>query len=97
MAYWGRGDLLEFLAIKPCKADAFEVVPKGRVTLDLAECETLLREGGYEILSSPGVMLVVRKEVELTLYPHGRILMHPISTKEEAHRHASDLYSAVGM
>jgi TATA-box binding protein (TBP) (component of TFIID and TFIIIB) len=73
------------------------VVPKGRVTLDLEECARLLREDGYEILDSPGVMLVVRKEVELTLYPHGRILMHPVKTKEDAHRHAFKLYNAVGM
>jgi ArsR family metal-binding transcriptional regulator len=92
-----KGDPLEFLAIKPCKADAFEVVPKGRLTLDLEECAKLLRESGYEIVSNPGVMLVVKRDIELTLYPHGRILMHPVSTKEEAHRHASDLYSAVGL
>ena len=92
-----KGDFLEFLAIKPCKADAFEVVPKGRLTLDLEECANLLREGGYEIVSNPGVMLVVKRDIELTLYPHGRILMHPVSTKEEAHRYASDLYSTVGM
>ena len=92
-----KGDHLEFLAIKPCKADAFEVVPKGRLTLDLEECAKLLRESGYEIVSNPGVMLVVKRDIELTLYPHGRILMHPVSTKEDAHRHASDLYSAVGL
>ncbi len=72
-------------------------MPKGRVTLDLEECAKLLREGGYEVISNPGVMLVVKRGIELTLYPHGRILMHPVSTKEEAHRHASDMYSAVGM
>ncbi|MGB2582246.1 MAG: hypothetical protein WBD03_07240 [Thermoplasmata archaeon] len=72
-------------------------MPKRRLTLDLEECAKLLREGGYEIVSNPGVMLVVKRDIELTLYPHGRILMHPVSTKEEAHRYASDLYSAVGL
>ena len=72
-------------------------MPKGRLTLDLEECAKLLRESGYEIVSNPGVMLVVKRDIELTLYPHGRILMHPVSTKEEAHRHASDMYSAVGL
>ena len=72
-------------------------MPKRRLTLDLEECAKLLRGGGYEIVSNPGVMLVVKRDIELTLYPHGRILMHPVSTKEEAHRHASDLYSAVGL
>ena len=72
-------------------------MPKRRLTLDLEECAKLLREGGYEIVSNPGVMLVVKRDIELTLYPHGRILMHPVRTKEEAYRHASDLYSAIGL
>ena len=65
--------------------------------MDLEECERRLRESGYEILDNPGVMLVVRKEVELTLYPHGRILMHPVKDRESAEQHASKLYNAVGM
>lgn len=87
---------MDLLAIKPCKADAFEVVPKSEVVLDLDECERMLRKGGYEIISNPGVMLVVRKEVEMTLYQHGRILMHPVDTKDEAGRIAQALYAALG-
>jgi ArsR family metal-binding transcriptional regulator len=85
------------MAIKPCKADAFEVVPKRKVVLDLDECERLLRGRDYEIVSNRGVMLVVRKEVEMTLYPHGRILMHPVKTKEEASRMAQELYTSIGL
>ena len=88
---------LELLTIKPCKADAFEVVPKGRVTLDLDEAERVLASKGYEVVANHGVMLVVRRDVEMTLYPHGRILMHPVSAREDAHRHASGLYEAMGM
>ena len=84
------------MAIRPCKADAFEVVPKGRVMLDLDECERLLAANGYEIVANRGVMLVVKKRVEMTLYPHGRILMHPVDSKEEAHRMATELYAALG-
>jgi ArsR family metal-binding transcriptional regulator len=84
------------MAIKPCKADAFEVVPKKRITLDLNECGRMLEESGYEIVSNRGVMLVVRKDIEMTLYPHGRVLLHPVKTKEEANRIAQALYAAIG-
>jgi len=87
---------LDLMAIKPCKADAFEVVPKRKVVLDLDECERMLGDKGYEIVSNRGVMLVVRKEIEMTLYPHGRILMHPVKTKEEASRIAQELYASIG-
>ena len=88
---------MDLMAIKPCKADAFEVVPKRKVVLDLDECERMLVESGYEMISNRGVMLVVRKEIEMTLYPHGRILMHPVKTKDEASRIAQELYASIGL
>jgi len=87
---------LEFLAIKPCKYDAYEAVPKGRVTLDLERSETILSERGYEILSNPKVMLVVKKDVEVTIYPAGRLLMHPIKDKVDAERVARQVYRDLG-
>ncbi len=87
---------LEFLTVKPCRYDAYEVVPKGKVSLDLDHCERVLASKGYEVLSNPRVMLVVKKEVEITLYPRGRLLMHPVSDRERAERIAKELYSALG-
>jgi ArsR family metal-binding transcriptional regulator len=84
------------MAIKPCRADAFEVVPKRKIVLDLVECARMLEENGYEIVSNRGVMLVVRKGIEMTLYPHGRVLLHPVKTKEEARSTARELYTAIG-
>lgn len=89
-------NILEFLAVKPCKYDAFEAVPKGKVSLDLDKCERALASEGYEILSNPKVMLVVRKGVEITIYPRGRLLMHPVKEKGEAERLARELYHALG-
>lgn len=70
-------------------------MPKRRVKLDIDECERLLAANGYEIVSNRGVMLVVKKEIEMTLYPHGRILMHPVDSKEIASRIAEELYAAL--
>ena len=88
--------LLEFLAVKPCKYDAYEAVPKRKISLDLDECERVLTNKGYEILSNPRVMLVVKKGVEITIYPHGRLLMHPVNGKEEAELVARELFAALG-
>ena len=88
--------ILEFLAVKPCKYDAYEAVPKRRVSLDLDECERVLEEKGYEILSNPKVMLVVRKGHEITIYPRGRLLMHPVKDRDEAEKLARELYKALG-
>jgi ArsR family metal-binding transcriptional regulator len=87
---------LEFLAVKPCKYDAFEAVPKGKVSLDLDEVERILSDKGYEILSNPRVMLVVKKGVEISIYPRGRLLMHPVTNRDDAERLAKELYAAMG-
>lgn len=87
---------MEFLAVKPCKSDAYEAVPKTRVSLDLDETERILSSKGYEILSNPRVMLVVRKGVEISIYPRGRLLIHPVSAGEDAERIAKELYRALG-
>ena len=89
--------LLEFLAVKPCKYDAYEAVPKDKVSLDLELVEKLLSKNGYEILASPKVMLVVRKGAEITIYPRGRLLMHPVHGKSQAEQLAKELYSVLGM
>ena len=88
---------LEFLAVKPCKYDAFEVVPKSKISLDLDDIEKVLARNGYEILSNPKVMLVVKKEAEITIYPRGRLLIHPVQKRERAEHLAKELYSVLGM
>lgn len=88
--------VLEFLAIKPCKYDAYEAVPKEKVSLDIDEVEKVLKKNGYEILSNPKVMLVVKKKAEISIYPRGRLLMHPVSDRQEAERLAKELYAALG-
>ncbi len=87
---------MEFLAVKPCKYDAYEAVPKGKVLLDLDEAEKTLSSKGYQILSNPRVMLVVKKGVEITVYPGGRLLMHPVKGREEAEAYAKRLYKDLG-
>lgn len=87
---------MEFVAVKPCKYDAYEAVPKAKVSLDLDECELVLAKNGYEILSNAKVMLVVKKGAEITIYPRGRLLMHPIGERAEAERIAKELFRVLG-
>lgn len=89
--------LLEFMAVKPCRFDSYEVVPKSRLSLDLAECEKMLRGAGYEIVANEGVMLVTRKIVEITLYPHGRLLLQPVAHKEDAEEIAGQFFRDLGL
>lgn len=88
---------MDFVAVRPCRFEAFEAVPRERLSLDLGECEKKLIAAGYSIVSNAGVMLVVKKVVEITVYPHGRLLIHPAKDRAEAAGFAEGLYSALGM
>jgi len=89
--------LLEFMAVKPCRFDSYEVVPKNRLSLDLTDCEAMLAGAGYEIVANEGVMLVTRKVVEITLYPHGRLLLQPVKHKDDAEKIAGQFYRDLGL
>lgn len=88
---------MEFVTVRPCRFDAFEAVPRDRLALDLDDCERLLKDAGYEVVSNAGVMLVVRKGVDVTVYPHGRLLIHPVKDKVQAERAADEVYHSLGM
>lgn len=85
------------MAVRPCRFDAYEAVPRTAVDLDLMECERALKAAGYSVVSNAGVMLVVRKGAEVTVYPHGRLLIHPAKDRAEAEGVARELYSALGL
>lgn len=85
------------MTVRPCRFEAFEAVPRERLTLDLGDCERRLRSAGYEVVTNAGVMLVVRKGVEVTVYPHGRLLIHPAKDKGAAEEAARELYESLGM
>jgi TATA-box binding protein (TBP) (component of TFIID and TFIIIB) len=88
---------LDFVAVRPCRFDAFEAVPRSKVDLDIDDCERKLRAAGYTIVSNAGVMLVVKKDAEVTIYPHGRLLVHPAKGRDEAEAIARELYSSLGL
>lgn len=83
--------------MRPCRFEAYEAVPRAKLSLDLEVCERKLRSAGYDIVTNAGVMLVVRKDVEVTVYPHGRLLMHPAKDRDEAERVAKAVYADLGL
>lgn len=64
-----------------CKSSAaIEALPERKEELNLYEMEEKLRAGGYEIISNLGPIMVVKKDVEITIYDTGRLLL---KTKDE--------------
>ena len=70
---------------KPCKTTAsYEAIPKKQIKLNLDECEEKLKDCGYDVVCNAKVMLIVKKEHEVSIYPTGMMIIK--SEKEEVAR-----------
>ena len=83
---------MSFYLLKPCRGKAaFEAVPKERVRLDMEKGKTDLEAHGY-VVTDAGVMLVcVKGELQVSIYPSGKLLIHTKS-RENALTVANGLY-----
>lgn len=63
--------------LRPCKnTAAFEALPdNGRLTVDLDALERTLQEEGWTLVVNAAVMLIVRKDIEASIYRSGKMLL----------------------
>jgi len=81
----------EFISIRPCGPALFELVPKRDIRIDLEEAAQVLVQEGFEIIDGSKLILSIRKSHEVNLYPHGRMLVYPANTGEEAERIGTEI------
>lgn len=67
--------------LRPCKnTAAFEALPdNGRLQVDLDALEGTLVSGGWALVVNAAVMLIVKRDVEVSIYRSGKML---IKTRE---------------
>ena len=65
--------------LRPCKSKAaFEAIPAsnlGRLNLDLENCGNKLHSLAYEKVCNAKVLIIMKKEIEITIYPTGKLLL----------------------
>ncbi len=72
---------MKYRVVRLCKTSAaIEAIPEKKKSLDLYELEEKLRAAGYEIITNLGPIMVVKKDVEITIYDTGKLLL---KTKDE--------------
>ena len=65
----------EYYMMRPCKGTVgFVATLRKNTRLDLKQCALRLKSAGYDILDAE-VMLIANKDVELTIYKSGKILV----------------------
>jgi hypothetical protein len=85
---------MTYYLLEPCRTSAgFMSTLKSEVRLNLEETASLLRDADYEV-TDVGPLLIVKKDVELTLYRNAKIIAKT-DIREEAERSVSEIYSII--
>ena len=68
--------------IQPCRTTrALEAIPEDDLDLDLEALEPKLESRGWQPRVNAGVMLIVRKTHEATIFQNGRVLVKTLDPK----------------
>ena len=87
---------MTFFTLKPCKSSAaFEMVPEKEVKIDLKEASETLVSCGFELVLNAKVILIVKKDFEVSIYPSGKLIIKTDS-KEVAENVANEVYGFIG-
>ena len=89
--------------LRPCKSSAaFEAIPnlssmgkqKQKFKLDLTECRNILETSGYEEVCNAKVLLIMKNEIEVTIYPSGKLIIKTDS-KSDAEKVMNEIYDRI--
>lgn len=84
--------------LRPCKSTAaFEALPhqgKYHTQLDLTNCQKALEELGYQEVADAKVMIVMKKEIEVTIYPSAKLILKTDS-KDIAEQTMIEIYDKI--
>ncbi len=81
---------MRFNITRLCGGKALMASPSVMFDLDLDEATNVLRDEFKIKKNDGGLMLIMGwKEMEVTLYPQGKIMFHPLSDKDQAIEYAT--------
>jgi len=76
----------EFLSVRPCGRDLFELIPKRAIRIDLQAASKALRSAGYTVSEVSEMALTASGPYEVSIFPNGKMMVFPAKTNEEAER-----------
>jgi len=74
----------DFISVRPCGRDLFELIPKKNLKINLDLAADLMEKQGFEISDKSEMALSVKREHDICLYPNGKMLVFPAKSGEEA-------------
>lgn len=85
---------MTYYLLKPCKGHAgYLSNMKKKTKVDLKAAIGLLESKGYEVMDVKH-LLIARKDVEVTVYPNGKLLLK-VDEEEDARHAAEEVYAII--
>jgi len=86
---------MKFRVERICRSDSMSAIPLEKVGIDLAASERALKDAGYGVETQELYLTVKIEGFDVTVYPGGRVLIHPMNDKKKAKDLALRLFDLV--
>lgn len=86
---------MRFTITRLCGGKALMAASKNEMDLDMDRAEQVMAERG-EVKSKDAMMLVSQwGEMEVTVYPQGKVMFYPLADKDKAVEYATDIIERI--
>ena len=83
---------MKFRVERVCRSDSMSAIPMEKVRFDLPASVSSIRGRGYVVEPQELYLIVKFEELDVTVYPSGRVLIHPLNDKARAKTLAQALF-----
>ena len=83
----------DFLSVRPCGADLFELIPRKSMRIDLSLASGALAAAGYDISEVSEMALTASGPYELSIFPNGKMMVFPAKTNDQAERIGAEIFA----
>ncbi len=83
---------MRFRVERICRTDSMSAVPMEKVRFDLPASAESIGKAGYTVETHELYLVMTVDGLDVTVYPSGRVLIHPINDKKRAKELAQRLF-----
>lgn len=88
---------MRFTVTRLCGGKALMAASKDVLDLDMGKASTFISEEGT-VKSCDDLMMVADwREMEVTVYPQGKVMFHPLSDRDMAVKYATEILIGAGI
>ena len=84
---------MKFKVERICHTDSMSAIPMERIRFDLKASMENLKRAGHTVESHELFLAIKMNELDVTIYPSGRLLIHPLNDKPKAMDLAQHVFS----